>query len=150
MELRARFERHYARGDEDDCWEWQSSRFHDGYGRIKVGEKSLRASRVAYELENGAIPSGLSICHTCDNPACVNPRHLFAASHAENMRDRDRKGRIPRGERRGGAKLTDNDVREMRRLAANGWSQPKLARKFGICSSLTHYILKRTRWAHVE
>jgi hypothetical protein len=85
----------------NDCWVWVGNRLPKGYGRMCSGGKSgqvLLAHRVSWALHNGPIPTGKYICHTCDNPPCVNPNHLFLASHAENMADMVAKGRArPRG-----------------------------------------------------
>ena len=70
--------------EEDSCWEWQKLRYPTGYGRFG----QLYAHRVSWEIENGDIPEGLHILHTCDNPPCVNPKHLYVGTHQDNMRDR--------------------------------------------------------------
>jgi HNH endonuclease len=79
----------------DGCWNWVGSK-RNGYGVIRKYRLYYYAHRVAWELTNGAIPSGLFVCHHCDNPPCVNPAHLFLGTHADNMRDKTDKGRIPR------------------------------------------------------
>lgn len=76
-----------------DCWEWQGSRNARGYGQIRKDGRYIYAHRAAYELTHGSIPEGLCICHHCDNPPCCNPDHLFAGTMADNMHDRDAKGR---------------------------------------------------------
>lgn len=77
-----------------ECWIWQGAKFRDqGYGRIIINYKDVRAHRVSWELVNGPIPSGLLICHHCDNRLCVNPKHLFLGTHKDNNQDCVNKGR---------------------------------------------------------
>jgi HNH endonuclease len=75
------------------CWEWLGSISNDGYGKCKRNKITYRAHRLSFEIFRGVIKPGLFICHHCDNPICVNPEHLFAATHLENELDKDRKGR---------------------------------------------------------
>lgn len=84
------------------CWVFCGRIRPDGYGQINPGGRSgqmMLAHRASWEVHFGAIPDGMSVCHRCDNPPCVNPDHLFVGSHAENMRDRNRKGRVSRGKK---------------------------------------------------
>ena len=128
-----------------------------------------------YQLVIGEIPSGFHVCHRCDNPPCCNPRHLFAASPADNMADMVAKGRsltdelnparqepgkfkgrnfVPaerraRGESHGSAKLTEKMVRSIRERSRNGESQSEIARNLGIDHSTVGRIVRGQIWAHV-
>lgn len=77
----------------ESCWNWTRYRNEWGYGRLRVnGEKQL-AHRVSFQLFRGPIPAGMLVCHTCDNPACINPSHLFLGTNQDNVTDCMAKGR---------------------------------------------------------
>jgi len=80
----------------DQCFIWVGEKTYNGYGEIRCRGKHLRAHRVMYGLYYGVEPGNKSVCHTCDNPACCNPKHLWLGTHQENMQDMVRKGRHPR------------------------------------------------------
>lgn len=91
----------------DECWEWQASTTSSGYGQIMVNARPrriTRAHRLSWTIANGPIPSGMVVCHRCDNPPCVNPAHLFVATQQDNIADMVRKGRgfVPPPEARWG------------------------------------------------
>jgi len=79
--------------DGDGCWLWKGAKVKDGYGSIKVGQHALGAHRIAYLIQVGDIPLGASVLHSCDNPACVRPSHLFLGTQQDNMTDMILKGR---------------------------------------------------------
>jgi hypothetical protein len=93
------------------------------------------AHRIAWSRVFGPIPDGLVVCHRCDNPPCVRPDHLFLGTHQDNDADRDAKGRTANGERIGAAKLTDEQVAEIRRLRDAGLSQTSIAARYGVSQS---------------
>lgn len=105
----------------ESCWLYLSGKDKDGYGRLTLDGKRIRAHRFAYELFNNTkIPEGMIICHKCDNPPCCNPTHLFLGTHQDNIKDKVNKGRgwnpILYGEKNGNSKLTDIEREEIRKL----------------------------------
>lgn len=123
------------RGD-DDCWEWQASKYANGHGQFAIDRKPMGAHRFSWMLHFGDIPDGLFVCHKCDNPPCVNPRHLFLGTPLDNIRDMDRKGRrvvVPnRGCENGKSKLTAADVAEIRSLLSTKQTYASIGRLFGV------------------
>lgn len=140
------------------CWNWtgltqkHSRKGNLSYGVLKVNGKRMQAHRFAYEQAKGVIPTGLVIRHDCDNPLCVNPAHLTACTQQQNVADCIAKGRNARGERAGAAKLTDEDVRHIRKVY-KAYDRHRggdaLARRYGVSSAIINGIINRTRWAHV-
>ena len=131
------------------CWTWTAGKGIGGYGRVRVGLKTRYAHRVSFEIHRGTIPRGMFVCHSCDNPACLNPDHLFLGTPAENMADRDRKGRQARqrGAQNAMAKLTDAAVLEIK--AAVG-PQREIADRYGVSRGHISFIRTGRRWAHLN
>lgn len=128
----------------ESCWLWTASTARKGYGHIYCAGKYVTASILSWQLHFGPIPSGLFVCHNCpggDNPACVNPAHLFLGTCKDNGQDAARKGRIP-------SVLTVDNVVEIRRLFGTV-SQNSIAKKFGVSSRLIQKIVRRELWQHV-
>lgn len=145
-----RYERFVSRATEG-CWEWTGATNERGYGTI--GGKY--AHRISYEIHVGPIPDGLWVLHHCDNPPCTNPDHLFLGTHADNMADAVRKGRLdarpnrPIGEAVGTSIFTTDQVREIRRLHAAGLTYRALASQFGTCRSNIGVIVRGETWKAV-
>lgn len=101
---------------------------------------------------NGPIPDGLHVLHHCDNPPCVNPAHLFLGTNADNVADKTAKGRGRggRGEAHRNAKLTADQVREIRELAASGLTQREIAARYGVRHTAIGKILRGERWGHLS
>ena len=122
----------------NNCWEWQASKTASGYGitREPVTQRQIGAHRLAWMLSTGDDVYPAVVMHTCDNTSCCNPNHLRAGTQKDNMQDMHRKDRwvyAPRnqsGERNPFAKLSDDDVKQMRELYTRGVTQADLVRKF--------------------
>lgn len=164
----------------DACWAWMGAVDKDGYGRVTGGPYRCKvAHRVAFILANGNIPSRILVCHSCDNPPCCNPAHLWLGTNRANILDAKAKGRLAkaeqtwahkhpkrvaaivkrmrreqperfaRGERVNTAKLDANQVIRIRALFAAGSSATTLAKLFGVSRSNVDWIVTRRSWKHV-
>tara|TARA_R110000824_G_scaffold135302_2_gene298534 strand:+ start:526 stop:999 length:474 start_codon:yes stop_codon:yes gene_type:complete len=138
------------------CWIWKASRQTAGYGQFSVNRggrwKPYGAHRASWEIHHGPIPDGFLVCHTCDVPLCVNPGHLFLGTQAENLADMSAKGRrnAPRGERAAGAKLTDDDVRDIRSMLSLGaHTQKQISEMYDVTDSCISRVKTGARWSHI-
>jgi len=133
----------------DDCWLWNGHTTADGYGRLSIYNRELSATRLVYESTYGPIEPGLDVCHTCDNPPCCNPRHLWIGTRAENNKDRADKGRSfrSRGELSENSKLTESNVIE---ILDSPETNQALADKYGVDHSLISRIRLGKAWKHVQ
>lgn len=136
-----RFLSKVAIGRLDQCWEWQASCFKRrmGYGAFGVGTRVCSAHRVSFTIHKGPIPKGKCVLHTCDNPKCVNPHHLFLGTYRDNNRDMVLKGRAAR-------KLCRESVREIR---CSALSSRKLAKIHGVSQHMIMRVIHRVAWDHV-
>ena len=148
-----------VRGD-DECWVWTGATARRGYGAFAPRKgKLMVASRFSWEMHKAEqIPDGLWVLHHCDNPPCVNPKHLYLGTRQENMDDMVRRRRhwahrgelITQGVKNGRAKLTDRDIVEIREIYALGnVSQPELGRRYGVVHASIGNIVRRDSWRHV-
>ena len=146
-------------GPNGDCWRWLG--FLGPYGRMLVNGRRTKAARVSYELHFGPIPPGegyhgTCVCHRCDNPACVNPEHLFLGSQQANVDDRDAKGRQSRGlehqrprqgQKHPHAKLTDEKVRA---IIGDPRLYREIASDFAITESHVCNLKAGRGWQHLQ
>lgn len=177
-----------------ECWMWLGSKVGMNYGQFYLQGRTRRAHRVAWEIAIGPIPDGLCILHICDNPSCVNPRHMRLGTYADNNKDAAQKGRsakgerhgsrthpdrlprgdrngsrlhperMPRGERHGSrthpesilrgekhtqAKLTEEEVKAIRKSRNEGMTTSKLAQEYAVNISTIKRIVNGRLWSHV-
>ena len=134
---------------DDSCWLWTAAK-RGGYGIFWSGVKQVNAHCFSYVMHRGEIPTGLFVLHRCDVRGCVNPDHLFLGTKGDNIRDCAQKGRMPRGQDRGGAKLTDEDVRAIRsEHRETGTAMVKLAARYGVADRTLGQIISREKWKHI-
>lgn len=144
-----------AVGDPDECWEWQAARRKEReYGLFQVGASTgYGAHIVSAAISHGPVPAGAVVCHTCDNPPCVNPGHLFIADHRANALDMFAKGRgnSPIGRRNYHAKLTPDQVREIRATSTPlpRGELKRIADHYGVSGMVIRGILDGTGWRWV-
>lgn len=136
------------------CWIWTASRKPMGYGHMRLRNKDYNAHRVSYEIANGPIPAGMSVMHTCDVTCCVNPAHLKLGTHQANMTDCKEKRRHSHGERSNRNKLTEEQVRQIKRdhrfVHRTNNNTKELAEKYGVTAGTIGRIIYRDGWSHVE
>lgn len=136
-------------GPRGDCWLWTGSLNSRGYGRLNDRGRTVLAHRLAYNQAHGVVLQTAELaCHTCDNPRCVRPDHLFVGSHRDNTDDMIAKGRMPsrKGEGNGTHKLTETDVLAIRR---DGRSATEIAAEYAVHESTIRHVLVRRNWTHV-
>jgi hypothetical protein len=138
------------------CWNWKGNMFTTtGYGQFK--NKKINngmptpASRASWMMHrDSTIWRWDFVCHKCDNPRCVNPDHLFIGTSKDNMIDASQKRRINHGEDRPQSKLTEDDVREARKLRQQGMGWRKLADKYGVVQYCIISAVTGKTWSHVD
>lgn len=137
---------------EDECWKWKRCKDGKGYGVTSLGGKQYLIHRLVYEQTYTKIPEGIFVCHSCDNPACCNPMHLWLGTHQDNMNDMYEKGRGNKscGEEHYNVILSDRDVLEIREKFTTGnYTQTKLGKMFGVCHQHISDIVNNKRRNHI-
>jgi len=137
---------------ENECWEWTASKFPHGYGSFNSGTFNTNRAHIISFIISGGILTKEKPCvlHHCDNPSCVNPKHLFAGSQKDNMHDMAIKGRhhLVTGENNSQAILTEHDVSIIRSLRG-AYKNEDIGKIFGVCKSTISAIMRRETWNHV-
>jgi hypothetical protein len=150
--------------DVNQCWEWQGCKDKDGYGVSTHEAKKIPAHRRMFLFANGHLVKNLIICHSCDNPSCCNPAHLWAGTTQDNIRDKVAKGRQPRGDKNGArtkpesrrrgdshhcTKLKDCDVPIVFKLREQGLSMSKIGKLVGLSSATVYKIFRKENRKHL-
>jgi hypothetical protein len=137
----------------DGCWYWTDhTNSRMGYGAIKIGTQNRYAHQVSWELYKGEIPDGIHVCHSCDNPLCVNPHHLWLGTNKQNAHDRDKKRRNVnhKGEKHGMAKLSNDQVLQIKNELKNGAQGRDIANRFGVLEQTVSYIKSGKQWRSIQ
>lgn len=153
LSLKDRFLSHVSISENlDDCWEWVGSKLPNGYGHLKIENKTFYVHRVSYMLFVGHIPEGMLVCHSCDNRACVNPNHLFLGTNQDNMDDMKNKGRQNKvkGEDQGSHKFTEQDIYKIRVMLKHGYKLREIAEIFAVNKSSISAIKTGRRWGWLK
>ncbi len=134
---------------ETGCWEWQGAITRQGYGVVGRSHRLFGAHRLSYAAFRCVIPEGQYVCHTCDNPGCVNPEHLFVGTQRDNLQDAAKKGRTERGAERHNAVLNEAQVRSIKQALDQGESQASLARTYTVHSNVIYRIAGGITWKYI-
>lgn len=136
----------------NECWLWTAAVQDKGYGVIalKGRNKRVLAHRVAFELVNGFLDDGEVVRHECDNPQCVSPFHLKRGTQRDNMNDMVTRGRQAKGARAGSSKLSEEVVREIRKMYSEGALQREIGAKFGVTQGTVSVLVNQKSWSHLN
>lgn len=137
-----------AKRASNGCLLWQHFVLLDGYGGLRYHTRNWRAHRLAWVLAHGPIPDGLNVLHRCDTPLCIEPAHLFLGTEADNAADRDAKGRAADtgADHNGNAKLSRDQVVQIRQRCLEGAIGASLAREYGVSRATISEIKNRRHW----
>jgi len=134
------------------CILWKNKLIKRGYGAVQYEGKPMSAHRVSWMINRGPIPKGMCVCHHCDNPACVNHKHLFLGTFKDNWDDMVKKGRrrAVAGDDCSWSKLTEVQVREIKKRLALGEGNTRLGYEFGVEAGTIADIRRGKNWKHVK
>jgi HNH endonuclease len=136
---------------EGNCLIWTRAPNSSKYGRFNQNRKNYSPHRASYETFNGEIPNGYLVLHKCDNPRCINPKHLFLGTHKENTHDMMKKDRMAnfKGENNSKAILTENQVLEIRKLHSKGMKTKEIANLYNVKYYTCLDVVNRRNWRHI-
>jgi hypothetical protein len=145
-----RFRKYFIKKDRKNCWIWHGSRCTDGYGNFSIMRKHISAHRFSYELHKGRFNKKLSVLHRCDEPACVNPNHLWLGTQKDNMDDCARKKRMgkSRGEKHYRSNFEETDIFEIIEIY-KFMKIPDIARLYDVSIGCIAHIVKGRSWKHI-
>lgn len=145
--LERRFFEKVAISGIDPCWYWTASVDRNGYGQLRVSGSLVYATHISLELFGRPLPKKMCALHTCDNPSCVNPSHLFHGTRSDNMKDKIAKGRQLRGVQCRAAKLLPVDVSEIRNSRK---TNQELSVEHGVSPSAISLARNKKTWRHID
>lgn len=134
----------------ETCWLWTGTVNNKGYGETRYEGRFALSHRVSFIIHKGPIPEGMVVRHRCDNPPCLNPKHLELGTIAENTKDKIMKQRQAQGTTQGHAKFTEQTLREAKRLRSDGWTYLELERHFNISRQTISKAVRGETWRHVS
>ena len=148
------FENGYIKKSKNKCWIWLKYKNHSGYGvygrTVRGKTKLFLAHRLSWMLYKGKIPKGMCVCHTCDNPPCVNPNHLFLGTQLKNIQDRTKKERSAKGSNNiGNKKLTEEQVKNIKK-SFNKSTIKEIAQKYNTHISTIYSIKYKKTWGYIK
>ena len=132
------------RSNTNGCWPWTSSKDKDGYGVFRYNARKIMAHRIAYLFTYGYLPTNARICHTCDNPGCCNPNHLFFGSDSDNIIDCIVKNK------HSNCKLKADQIMPIKNAILNGATVKDVALCYNVSQTTIYYILNGTTWWYIE
>lgn len=136
-------------GPPSECWVWAYGKTTAGYGEFTFSSMLFYTHRIMWEEIHDKIPNGMCVLHNCDNPPCINPNHLFLGTKGDNTKDMLSKDRHPKGEDCNYAKLTVNNVKDIRQLLSKGIYQKDIANLYGVSRLTISNIRTGRTWSHI-
>jgi len=139
--------------DSNGCWIFGGYHDKNGYGVFTHGRgKQLRAHRASFEFHHGGLNAEMLVCHSCDNPSCINPNHLFTGTHKDNTQDMIKKGRMAnqKGSKHPSAKLNEEQIYFIKNQRLRGEKLKDIAIQFNVSFQAISSICRGKSWNHIN